>query len=66
VIDGYRLFNATAGFRSNGAWEASVWVKNLFGERYLQNVTVQAGNSGLVVGTPSDPRMYGVTLRATY
>jgi iron complex outermembrane receptor protein len=31
-----------------------------------QNVTVQAGNSGLVVGTPGDPRMFGVTLRARY
>ena len=41
-------------------------LQDLFGERYLQHVTVQAGNSGLVVGTPSDPRMYGVTLRATY
>jgi iron complex outermembrane receptor protein len=32
---------------------------------YLQNVTVQAGNSGLVLGTPGDPRTAGVTLRAT-
>jgi hypothetical protein len=28
-----------------------------------QNVTVQAGNSGLIVGTPGDPRMFGITLR---
>ncbi|WP_293902067.1 TonB-dependent receptor [Phenylobacterium sp.] len=66
VIDGYRLVNGTLGFRSNGPWEAALWVRNLFGEHYLQNVTVQAGNSGLVVGTPNDPRMYGVTLRARY
>jgi iron complex outermembrane receptor protein len=66
VIDGYRLVNASVGFRSDGPWEASLWVRNLFGEHYLQNVTVQAGNSGLVVGTPSDPRMFGVTLRAHY
>jgi len=25
--------------------------------------TVQAGNSGLIVGTPSDPRIFGITLR---
>jgi hypothetical protein len=31
---------------------------------YMQNLTVQAGNSGLVVGTPGDPRTWGMTLRA--
>ncbi len=66
VIDGYRLVNATLGFRSNGHWEVAIWARNLFDENYLQNVTVQAGNSGLVVGTPSDPRTVGVTLRARY
>ncbi|CAM8656817.1 iron complex outermembrane recepter protein [Sphingobium xenophagum] len=29
----------------------------------MQNLTVQAGNSGLIVGTPSEPRLIGVTLR---
>jgi iron complex outermembrane receptor protein len=33
----------------------------MFDEDYLQSVTVQAGNSGLIVGTPSDPRMFGIT-----
>ena len=41
-----------------------VWVRNLFDENYMQNLTVQAGNSGLILGTPSDPRTIGVTLRA--
>lgn len=27
------------------------------------DATVQAGNSGLIVGKPSDPRMVGLTLR---
>ena len=66
VIDGYSLVNATLGFRAHGPWEVSLWAKNLLRENYLQNVTVQAGNSGLVVGTPSDPRTVGVTLRARY
>jgi iron complex outermembrane recepter protein len=43
-----------------------VWVKNLFDENYIQNLTVQAGNSGLIVGTPSDPRTIGLTVRARY
>jgi iron complex outermembrane receptor protein len=32
----------------------------------MQNLTVQAGNSGLIVGTPSDPRTYGLTVRAKF
>jgi outer membrane receptor protein involved in Fe transport len=63
-IGGYSLVNATLGFRAHGGWEVSLWAKNLLQEDYLQNVTVQAGNSGLVVGTPSDPRTFGVTVRS--
>ena len=66
VIGGYTIVNLAAGFRQAGPWEVFVWVKNLFDENYIQNLTVQAGNSGLIVGTPSDPRMMGVTLRARY
>jgi len=33
------------------------------GQTDMKNLTVQAGNSGLIVGTPSDPRRVGVTLR---
>lgn len=63
LMPGYSLLNASLGLR-DGRWDFSVWVRNLTNEHYLQNVTVQAGNSGLVVGTPGDPRMGGVTLRA--
>ncbi len=63
VIPGYTLVNASIGFRAAKGWEIAVFARNLLGRDYLQNVTVQAGNSGLIVGTPSDPRMLGVTLR---
>jgi iron complex outermembrane receptor protein len=66
VIKGYTLVNASIGFRASKNWEVAVFARNLFNKDYLQNVTVQAGNSGLIVGTPSDPRMFGVTLRAHY
>jgi len=66
VIDGYTIVNMAAGFRQAGPWEVFVWVKNLFDEEYLTNLTVQAGNSGLIVGTPNDPQTFGVTLRARY
>jgi iron complex outermembrane receptor protein len=66
VINGYSVVNLSVGFRQAGPWEIIVWAKNLFDKNYIQNLTVQAGNSGLVVGTPSDPRTVGVTLRARY
>ncbi|HET7084547.1 MAG TPA: TonB-dependent receptor [Rhizomicrobium sp.] len=65
LMPGYNLLTTSLGLRDN-RWDFSVWVRNLTNEHYLQNVTVQAGNSGLVLGTPGDPRMAGVTLRATF
>lgn len=62
VIGGYTLVNASIGYRTP-RWEVALFARNLFDTDYLQNVTVQAGNSGLIVGTPSDPRTIGVTLR---
>ena len=66
VIDGYSLVNLSLGFRQSGPWELSIWARNLLGRNYMQNLTIQAGNSGLIVGTPSDPRMLGLTVRAKY
>jgi len=62
VIPGYGIVNASIGYRTP-KWEVAVFARNLFDKDYLQNVTVQAGNSGLIVGTPSDPRMFGITFR---
>jgi iron complex outermembrane receptor protein len=62
VIKGYALVNASIGYRTPN-WEVALFARNLFDKDYLQNVTVQAGNSGLIVGTPGDPRMLGVTFR---
>ncbi|QGP78040.1 TonB-dependent receptor [Sphingobium sp. CAP-1] len=65
IIRGYTLVNGSVGYRSGG-WEVAVFARNLFDKDYMQNVTVQAGNSGLIVGTPSDPRTIGVTLRTAF
>lgn len=65
-IEGYGLLNLRAGFRSDAGWDAFVWVKNALDEDYLQFVSVQTGNSGLVIGNPGDERTVGFTLRATY
>lgn len=66
VVPGYALVNASIGFRAAKGWEFAVFARNLLGRGYLQNLTVQAGNSGLIVGTPSDPRMFGATARARW
>lgn len=66
VIPGYTLINASIGFRTAGGWEVAVFARNLLGRDYMQNVTVQAGNSGLIVGTPSDPMILGMTLRKRF
>lgn len=65
-IEGYPLVSLRAGYRADNGWEAFVWVRNAFDEDYLQFVSVQAGNSGLVIGNPGDPRTVGFTLRARY
>ncbi|MBB3358726.1 MULTISPECIES: TonB-dependent receptor [unclassified Novosphingobium] len=67
-IDGYALTNASLAWRSRRdggpGVELGVFARNLFKANYIQNLTIQAGNSGLILGTPSDPRTLGVTFRA--
>ena len=65
-LPAYTVVNARVGLRIRSNVEVSIWARNLFEAEYLQNVTVQAGNSGLIIGTPSDPRTLGITLRAQY
>ena len=66
-IEGYNLTNASIGYRREDSlgkgWEIAVFARNLLDADYIQNVTIQAGNSGLILGTPSDPRTLGVTFR---
>ncbi|MET0374264.1 MAG: TonB-dependent receptor [Rhizorhabdus sp.] len=63
-IPGYTLVNGSVGYRSAAGWEIAVFTRNLFDKNYIQNVTIQAGNSGLILVTPSDPRVIGLTFRA--
>ncbi len=64
IIRGYTVVNGSAGVRFGQGIELAVFARNLFDTDYMQNLTIQAGNSGLIVGTPSDPRTIGITLRA--
>jgi iron complex outermembrane recepter protein len=63
-IKGYNVTNASIGLRTAAGWEVAVFARNLFNSNYIQNLTTQAGNSGLILGTPSEPRTLGVTFRA--
>jgi iron complex outermembrane receptor protein len=62
-IHGYNLTSASIGYRFADGIELALFTRNLFDADYVQNVTVQAGNSGLILATPSDPRTIGATLR---
>ncbi|MCJ2177242.1 TonB-dependent receptor [Novosphingobium album (ex Hu et al. 2023)] len=62
IMPGYALVNASIGYRT-GAWEVALFARNLFDRNYLENVTAQTGNSGLILANPGEPRVVGVTLR---
>jgi len=66
VIDGYTVTNASIGFRFPSGLEADVFARNVFDRDYITALTIQTGNSGLILGQPSDPRTVGVTLRAKF
>lgn len=40
-----------------------MFARNLFDTHYIQNLTIRAGNSGLILGTPCDLRIIGGTIR---
>jgi iron complex outermembrane receptor protein len=64
IIKGYTVVNGSVGLRFGKSFELAVFARNLFDKNYIQNLTIQAGNSGLIIGTPSDPRTISITFRA--
>lgn len=65
-IAGYQIYNLRFGYKPVGPWEGFVSIKNITDSNYIQIVTVQSGNSGLVAGNPSDPRTVSLTVRARF
>ncbi|HMN47123.1 MAG TPA: TonB-dependent receptor [Povalibacter sp.] len=65
-IDGYNVTNASVGYRFQSGWEVDVFARNLFDADYITALTIQTGNSGLILGQPSDPRLVGVTVRTRF
>lgn len=66
AVDGYTTLAGRIGFRGADGWDIYLWGRNLLNEEYFELLAAQPGNSGLYVGQPSDPRTYGVTLRARF
>ncbi len=63
-IDGYSTVNASIGYRFSQTWEVRAYARNMFNKNYLTALTIQTGNSGLILGQTGDPRAVGVTIRA--
>ena len=65
-IEGYALTNVRAGFRTEKGIDVYGWVRNAFDTQYLELLQIAPGSTGLIVGTPGDPRTYGLTIKAQF
>ena len=64
-VKGYALTNFRAGFRGEG-FDVFGWVRNAFDVHYIDNLQVAPGNTGLIAGTPGDPRTWGGTVKFSF
>ena len=65
-IDGYALTNLRLGFRTEGGLNVYGWVRNAFDVDYFEQLAVPSGNTGLIVGSPGDPRTFGGTIKVEF
>ena len=65
-IEGHELTNASVGYRFANGWDVDLFARNLFDTDYLTALTIQTGNSGLILGQPGDPRLVGLAVRVRY
>lgn len=63
-IGGYGVVNASLGYEFASGWQIDVFARNLFDKNYLTALTIQTGNSGLILGQPGDPRIVGLSIKA--
>ena len=62
-IPGYGVTNARIGYHFDDSWEIDLFARNLFDAEYVTALTLQTGNSGLILGQPGDPRIIGLTVK---
>jgi iron complex outermembrane receptor protein len=60
------VVNASVGYRFDKGWEAEVFARNLLDKDYVTALTIQTGNSGLILGQAGEPRLIGVGLRTRF
>jgi iron complex outermembrane receptor protein len=65
-IDGYALSNFRLGFRTEHGIDVFGWVRNAFDVQYYELLQVAPGSTGLIVGTPGDPRTWGGTIKVQF
>ncbi len=65
-VEGYTLLNARLGFRTEGAWSAFLWSRNVTDKDYFEQLLPGAGNAGHYAAVLGDPRTYGATLRYSF
>lgn len=66
VVDGYGLFNARAGFKSDAGLSLILWGRNLANTDYFEQLLAAGGNAGQYAGVLGDPRTYGVTIKYSF
>jgi iron complex outermembrane recepter protein len=62
-IDPYYLLNGRVGFRVSTGLTAFIWARNLFDEKYFEQLLAAAGGAGQYAAVLGDPRTFGATLR---
>jgi iron complex outermembrane receptor protein len=65
VIDGFSVTNLSAGYRFARGWQVEAFARNVFDEEYITALTIQTGNSGLILGQAGEPQTVGVAFRFT-
>ncbi len=65
-IASYALTNVRAGLRTDLGIDIYGWVRNAFDVKYFELLQVAPGSTGLIVGTPGDPRTYGITAKVRF
>lgn len=64
-VPAYALADFRLGVRTDSGWNVFAWVHNAFNKDYFQFLTMQSGNTGMIVGDPGDPRTFGITARVS-
>ena len=65
-VPGYTLTNLRLGFRTPEGLNIYGWVRNAFEVDYFEQLAVPSGNTGLIVGSPGDPRTWGGTIKIEF